>query len=73
MVLAFLKAMRPRQWPKNVFVFAALVFDGQLLAVQPLTRTVLGFGLLCMVSSAVYILNDIADLEADIGKPLAEP
>lgn len=70
MVRAFLKAMRPRQWPKNVFVFAALVFDGQLLDVQPLSRTMLGFGLLCLVSSAVYILNDLADLDADRQHPV---
>lgn len=68
-IMALLKAMRPRQWAKNVFVFAALVFDGQLLQVDPLVRTTLGFLLLCAISSSVYLFNDIADIEADRQHP----
>lgn len=64
-----IKSMRPRQWVKNVFVFAALIFDGQLLAVGPLLRTMAGFLLLCLASSAVYLVNDIADVEADRNHP----
>lgn len=69
-ITALLRAMRPRQWAKNVFVFAALVFDGQLLQLDPLLRTSLGFVLLCAISSAVYLFNDIADLEADRRHPI---
>lgn len=61
--------MRPRQWAKNVFVFAALVFDEQLLMPDPLLRAGAGFVLLCLVSSSVYLLNDIADVEADRKHP----
>jgi 4-hydroxybenzoate polyprenyltransferase len=66
---SFLKELRPRQWAKNVFVFGALVFDGKVLDPGPLARTVAGFILLCLISSAVYIFNDIADLEADRQHP----
>ena len=69
MLKALIRAMRPRQWAKNVFIFAALVFDEQLTQRDPLLRTVAGFVLLCLISSAVYILNDIADVEADRQHP----
>lgn len=69
MLRAILKTMRPRQWVKNGFIFAALAFDGQLFEVEPLVRTVAGFILLCMASSTVYIINDLADLEADRKHP----
>ncbi|RJP51303.1 MAG: decaprenyl-phosphate phosphoribosyltransferase [Anaerolineaceae bacterium] len=69
MFIALLKTMRPRQWTKNGFVFFALVFDKQLLQLVPLTRTVAGFFLFCLISSAVYIFNDLADIEADRQHP----
>jgi 4-hydroxybenzoate polyprenyltransferase len=66
---ALIKSMRPMQWAKNAFVFAALIFDRQMLSFTPLLRTVAGFILLCMASSAVYLVNDIADAEADRNHP----
>ena len=69
MLLALLKTMRPRQWTKNVFVFAALVFDKQLLIPESFLRTLGGFALFCLVSSSVYIFNDLADIEADRQHP----
>jgi 4-hydroxybenzoate polyprenyltransferase len=69
MFTALLKTMRPRQWPKNIFVFAPLVFDKQLLILNAFLRTAAGFVLFCMVSSAVYIFNDLADIEADREHP----
>ena len=65
MLLALLQTMRPKQWLKNAIIFAALVFDHQLLQPQPFLRTLAGFGLLCALSSAVYLLNDLADIEKD--------
>ncbi len=64
-----IKSMRPRQWTKNVFVFAALVFDKQLLIPESFLRTLAGFVLFCLVSSSVYIFNDIADIDADREHP----
>ncbi|MEW5938209.1 MAG: decaprenyl-phosphate phosphoribosyltransferase [Chloroflexota bacterium] len=69
MLLPLLKTMRPRQWTKNGFVFFALVFDKQLFKLVPLERTTAGFLLFCLVSSAVYIFNDLADIEADRQHP----
>lgn len=69
MISALIKTMRPRQWTKNVFIFAALVFDGQLFNVASFSRTLAGFILFCFISSCVYILNDIVDVEADRQHP----
>lgn len=66
---ALLKSMRPRQWIKNVLIFTALVFDEKLLDYQALLVTVAGFILFSLVSSTVYLLNDITDLEADRSHP----
>jgi 4-hydroxybenzoate polyprenyltransferase len=70
MIKALIKTMRPRQWAKNIFIFAALVFDGQLFDPQPFLRTLAGFVFLCLASSTVYLINDIADLEQDRKHPL---
>ena len=70
MLKALLKTMRPRQWvTKNVFIFAAIVFDKQLFVVDSFLRTLAGFALFCLISSSVYIFNDIADVEADRQHP----
>ena len=69
MLFALLKTMRPRQWTKNVFVLAAMVFDRQLTHPVALLHSIAGFILFCLASSAVYILNDIIDVEADRNHP----
>ena len=65
MLRALFKTMRPRQWTKNGFIFAALVFDGKLFHLQDFLRTLFGFILFCLISSTVYIFNDLLDVEAD--------
>jgi 4-hydroxybenzoate polyprenyltransferase len=70
MLKALFKTMRPRQWAtKNIFIFAALVFDKQLFVVDSFLRTLAGFALFCLISSSVYIFNDLADFEADRQHP----
>lgn len=69
MLSALLKTMRPRQWTKNGFVFFALVFDKQLFLIDPFLRILEGFFLFCLISSAVYLFNDILDIEADRQHP----
>ncbi len=69
MLKALIKAMRLRQWTKNGFVFFALIFDKQLFSLAPFLRTLEGFFLFCLISSAVYLLNDISDIEADRQHP----
>jgi 4-hydroxybenzoate polyprenyltransferase len=66
---ALLKTMRPRQWTKNIFVFAALVFDKQLFIPSSFLRTLAGFFIFCLISSSVYIFNDLVDVEADRQHP----
>jgi len=60
-----IKTMRPRQWPKNLFVLAGLIFDGQLSNFTSLSVTLLAFALFCLVSSLVYIINDLTDIKSD--------
>lgn len=69
MLKALFKTMRPRQWTKNVFVLAALVFDQKLTDPQALLRSLAGFALFCLLSSTVYIINDVMDVEADRKHP----
>ena len=69
MFKALLKTMRLRQWTKNGFVFFALIFDKQLFQRDAFIATLAGFFLFCLTSSAVYLLNDIADVEADRQHP----
>ena len=59
------RAMRPKQWTKNVFIFAALVFDSKLLVFPYLRDTLIGFVVLCLLSSTVYLINDVGDAPAD--------
>lgn len=60
-----LRSMRPKQYPKNGFIFAALLFDGKLFQLTPLVHTLIGFAVFCMLSSAVYLINDVVDAPAD--------
>lgn len=69
MFRALIKTMRLRQWTKNGFVFFALIFDKQLFHIEAFTKTLEGFFLFCLTSSAVYLLNDIADVDADRQHP----
>ncbi len=69
MLKHLLKAMRLRQWTKNSFVFFALIFDKQLFHADAFLKTLEGFFLFCLISSAVYLFNDIADIEADRQHP----
>jgi len=64
-----LRTMRPKQWTKNAAIFAALIFDAKVFQPGPLFRTLAGFVLLCMVTGAVYIVNDLADIEKDRQHP----
>ncbi|KAJ51584.1 4-hydroxybenzoate polyprenyltransferase [Clostridium tetanomorphum] len=62
---ALIKLMRPKQWIKNSFVFAALIFSGRFVEVPLLLINVKTFILFCITSSTVYILNDLVDIEKD--------
>ncbi len=68
-LLALLRTMRPKQWTKNVIIFAALVFDEKLFRWQYLWATIVGFALFCAVSGVVYIVNDLVDMDKDRHHP----
>jgi len=70
MLPGLLRSMRPRQWAKNVFLFAALVFDLKLLQPTPFLHTLAGFLVFCLASSVVYLVNDVADAESDRQHPI---
>lgn len=61
--------MRPRQWIKNAFVLAPLIFDRQLGNPSALLRTIAGLVLFSLISGVVYIINDITDIESDRQHP----
>jgi 4-hydroxybenzoate polyprenyltransferase len=69
-VTAVIVALRPKHWVKNVFVFAPVVFGHRVTDPQALLSTAAVFGLFCMLSSAVYLINDIADREKDRQHPV---
>ncbi len=64
-----IKTMRPRQWVKNLLLFIPLIFDEQLTNWPALGRVAAGFGLFCLLSSVIYIMNDLMDVEADRKHP----
>jgi len=74
-VLKYLiRSMRPKQWPKNLVVFAGLIFAQKIFSARngalvihwiPILRACGAFAAFCVVSSASYLLNDVCDREAD--------
>lgn len=65
-----LKLLRPKQWVKNVFVLAPLVFAGQFQNPVALMQALLAAVLFCLAASAVYIVNDLRDVEHDRQHPI---
>jgi len=63
-------AMRPRQWTKNLVVFAALIFSLELFNTEMLLRAVAAFAIFCVLSGVVYLMNDLKDRELDRAHPL---
>lgn len=65
----YIKLMRPHHYIKNVLIFAALACSGQLFDPRKLLSGLLGFAAFCLISSVVYIINDIRDVEKDRRHP----
>lgn len=64
-IAALIRALRPRQWIKNLVILVPLVFDIKLLQMQYLVPSLLAFGVFCALASSVYLINDLFDAEAD--------
>ncbi len=69
MVKLLVTSMRPRQWTKNGLVFAALIFSRNLLNPGDVARSVAAFIAFCLLSGAVYIINDLVDRRNDQSHP----
>jgi 4-hydroxybenzoate polyprenyltransferase len=65
-----LLSLRPSQWTKNLFVFAGIGFSGKLFQPDAAARSLGAFGVFCLLSSAVYLINDVRDRDADRLHPL---
>lgn len=65
-----IKAARPQQWTKNLIIFAPLIFSRSLFDIPMLLTTAAAFLVFCLLSGALYIFNDIRDLEEDKKHPL---
>ena len=70
MAAALFQAMRPGQWSKNLLVFAGLIFSGRLFEVPLVLESLQAFAVFCLLSSSIYLINDIADREEDRRHPL---
>lgn len=74
---ALIEAMRPKQWTKNGFAFAAVLFAKKFTDPVALADSFIAFAALCLGASACYLINDIADAERDrqhpdkAGRPIA--
>jgi 4-hydroxybenzoate polyprenyltransferase len=68
-VLAVLVSLRPRQWIKNLFVFAGVIFSHKLFTPDA-PRALGAFAVFCVLSGVVYLLNDVADRERDRAHPI---
>jgi 4-hydroxybenzoate polyprenyltransferase len=64
-----LRLLRPKQWTKNLLLFAALVFAEKLLDPQAALEALLAFVAFCLASSSVYVVNDVVDVERDRAHP----
>lgn len=65
-----IQSLRPRQWSKNLLVFAGLVFAGRLLDLQAALAAGAAFAIFCALSGVVYLINDVIDRESDREHPL---
>jgi 4-hydroxybenzoate polyprenyltransferase len=65
-----IKSARPKQWIKNFFIFFSLIFSQNLFEVPLLIKSIIAFAAFCFLSSSLYILNDIRDLDEDKHHPI---
>jgi 4-hydroxybenzoate polyprenyltransferase len=66
----YISALRPVQWTKNLFVFAAVFFSKNLFSSQVLFRASIAFFIFCLISGCTYIFNDLCDRESDRRHPV---
>jgi 4-hydroxybenzoate polyprenyltransferase len=70
LMISYIEETRPKSWFKNIFVFIPLTFSLKLTDLDKLLAAALAFATFCLVSSAVYVFNDIADADKDVLHPV---
>jgi 4-hydroxybenzoate polyprenyltransferase len=70
MIEALIQSMRPKQWSKNLLLFVGIIFSQNILQTSLLLKSVAAFGIFCIISGSIYLVNDIADIESDRAHPL---
>lgn len=68
-MIPLLKSLRPTQWTKNLFVFAGIIFALKFFQIPLLINVVLAFLIFCALSSGIYLINDLRDIEGDQQHP----
>jgi 4-hydroxybenzoate polyprenyltransferase len=68
--VSVVQSLRPSQWTKNLIIFAALMFGQRLLDPTAVFQSVAAFAIFCALSGVVYLINDVADREADRRHPV---
>jgi decaprenyl-phosphate phosphoribosyltransferase len=69
-IIPFFLILRPRQWIKNFFVFAPLIFSGMFLNQEAVIKSFCAFIFFCIASSLIYVINDVYDIDNDRAHPI---
>ena len=70
MIKPIIESLRPKQWTKNLLLFAGLLFSKSLFQMPLLVKAAAGFFIFCLLSGAEYLVNDLLDLEQDRAHPI---
>jgi 4-hydroxybenzoate polyprenyltransferase len=72
LAVSLVRSLRPSQWTKNLIVFGGLIFGQRLLDPGAILHAAAAFAVFCALSGVVYLINDVADREADRQHPLKQ-
>jgi 4-hydroxybenzoate polyprenyltransferase len=70
--LSLVLSLRPSQWTKNLIIFGGLIFGQRLLELSAVLHALAAFAIFCALSGVVYLINDVADREADRRHPIKQ-
>jgi 4-hydroxybenzoate polyprenyltransferase len=70
LIVNLILSLRPPQWTKNLFILLPLLFGQRLMDPTAIAYALAGFAVFCVLSGVVYLINDVADRDADRGHPV---